>query len=55
MIDDDPEDTVTVRVSVSNNVLSVSQTLGGSQFTELFNRSNKNVDTFTPICEDSDF
>lgn len=54
MIDDDPEDTETVTVIVSNNVLSVSQTFAGLQFTQLFNRSNTDVDSFTPICEDSD-
>ncbi len=55
MIDDDPEDTVTVRVSVNNNILSVTQTFAGLQFTELFNRSNKDLDSFEPICDDSDF
>lgn len=52
IVEDDPQLTVTAKISVKNNILSVSQKLGNIEFTELFNRSNSNSDSFVPFCDD---
>lgn len=52
IIEDDPQFTITAKISVSNSIMSISQKLGGVEFTELFNRSNSKVDSFVPFCDD---